>query len=170
MENKKLSNYFAYLSIVSVTVWLGAYITRLLLTYNLFKEGELVLKSFIDNTNAPALLQVLSPLVYLTFVTFCVFIISLTFYLLTAKVKFKENGWLFIIVMIVYLTLPFEIFLMTFDYKLMILYAAKNFDLNVSLPLIIDRLQSLSGFSVILVLCYLTIPYFLIFKPFSKSK
>jgi len=170
MKNKNLSNSFVYLSLVSGAVWLGAYITRLILSYNLFKEGELFVKSFIDSTNAPGILQVLSPLVYLTSVTFCVFIICFTCYLLSSGVKIKENGWLFIIVIIVYLTLPFEIFLMTVDYKLMILYAAKNFDLNASLPLIIDRLQSLGSFSVILVLCYLTIPYFLIFKPFSKSK
>ena len=47
MKNNKLSNIFAYLSISFGAIWLGAYITRLILTYNLFKEDELVLKNFI---------------------------------------------------------------------------------------------------------------------------
>lgn len=168
MKKKNLSNSFAYIALVFGAIWLGAYITRLILTYNLFEEDELILKSFIDNTNAGGIFQALSPIVYITSLTYVIFIISFTVFLISAGIKLKESGWLFIIVCIIYFTLPFEIFLMTIDYKLILLYTSKNFDSVASLQLIIERLQLFSSIPVIIILCYLTIPYFLIFKPLTS--
>jgi len=170
MKNKKISNVLAFASLVFGALWLGAYVTRLILTYNLFKEGELVLKYFVNNTNITGIFQAFEPLYYITFITYPIFIICFTLFLFSSGLSFKENGWLFITSIIIYFTLPFEAILMAIDYKIIVMNLAGNFDSEVTLTLITERLEILGGFSVILILCYLSIPYFLIFRPFSLKE
>ncbi len=170
MKNKKLSNLFAFSSSVLGALWLGAYVTRLMLTYNLFKEGELVLKNFINNANIVGVFQAFEPLYYITFISYLIFVICFTLFLIFSKLSFKKNGWLFIVSIIIYFTLPFEVILMAIDYKIILMSIAGNFNSELILALIIERLQILDGFSVILILCYLSIPYFLIYRPFSKKE
>jgi hypothetical protein len=170
MKNKKLSYPFAFASSIFGVLWLGAYVTRLILTYNLFKEGELVLKNFINNSNIVGVFRAFEPLYYITFITYLIFIICFTLFLISAKLNYKKNGWLFIVSIIVYFTLPFEVILMAIDYKIILMSLAGNFNSELILALMIERLQILDGFSVILILCYLSIPYFLIFRPFSKKE
>lgn len=170
MKNKKLSSYLAFASAVFAAIWLGAYITRLILTYNLFEEGELVLKYFVNDTNISGIFQAFEPLYYITFITYVVFIFCFTLFLVLSGLPFKKNGWLFIISLIIYFTLPFEIVLMTIDYRIISLYLSGNYDSGSVLKLVIERLQVLGGFSVILILCYLSIPYFLILRPFSAKE
>jgi len=170
MKNKKLANLLAYASLVFGALWLGAYLTRLILTYNLFKEEELILKYFVNNTNITGIFQAFEPLYYITFITYLIFIICYTLFLISARLSFKQNGWLFITSIIIYFTLPFEVILMGIDYKIIEMNLAGNFNSEETLKLIIERLEILDGFSVILILCYLSIPYFLIFRPFSIKK
>jgi hypothetical protein len=170
MKNKKLSNLFAFSALLFGALWLGTYITRLILTYNLFREGELVLKKFINNSNISGIFQAFEPLYYISFVTYVILVICFTLFLISFELKLKENGWLFIISVIIYFTLPFEAILMAIDYKIILLYLTGNIDSELTLSLILDRLQTLGGFSVIIILCYLSIPYFLVFKPFSLKE
>ena len=168
MKNKnKLSFLFGYLALASGSIWFGAYIARLLTTYQMFEETELVLKNFINSTNLPAIVEVLSPLVILTFISYLILIVSFTLFLIFCHVKLKENGWLFIIALIIYITLPLESILLVTDYKLMVLFINEQFSSEKVLELVIERISKLSSFPIIHILSYLTIPYFLIFKPFT---
>ncbi len=81
--------------------------------------------------------------------------------------KFKENGWLLIVSLIIFLTLPLESILLMIDYKLIVLFLNEQFASEDVLKLIIERITMLSSFPIILLLSYLSIPYFLVFKPFT---
>jgi hypothetical protein len=94
-------------------------------------------------------------------------IISFTIFLLTSDFKLKENGWLFIIAAIIYITLPFEAILLINDYKLVVLFLNEQFGSEKVIELITDRQYRLNSFPIILILSYLSIPYLLIFKPFT---
>ena len=107
------------------------------------------------------------PLVNLTFYSYIVMIISFTLFLISSRIKLKENGWLLIVALIIYLTLPFESLLLMIDYKLIVLFLNEQFGSEQILALIIERISKLSSFPIILLLSYLTIPYFLVFKPFT---
>jgi len=168
---KILSSMFGFLALASGSLWFGAYIARLLVTYQMFEPNELSLKSYIGNSNLPSIFQTVFPLVSLTLFSYLVMIVSFTIFIISTDLKLKENGWLFIISMIVYLTLPLETVLLSIDYKLFIIFINEQFSSNDILKLIIERITILSSFPVILILCYLTVPYFLVVKPFSiKSK
>ena len=63
----KLSSVFGYLALTSGSIWFGAYIARLVATYQMYEETEPVFKTFINSTNLPAIVEILAPLIYLTF-------------------------------------------------------------------------------------------------------
>ena len=170
-KRNKFSSIFGFLALASGSIWFGAYIARLLTTYHMFEPTEPVLKDFITSNNLSAIIQTTFPLVNLTFFAYLILVISFTLFLIFTQLKLKENGWLFIISMIIYFTLPFEAILLTIDYKLIVLFINEQFASEEVLKLIIERITLLSSFPIILLLSYFSIPFFLVVKPFTiKSK
>jgi hypothetical protein len=168
-KENTITKIFAYISFTSGSIWLGAYISRLLTTYQMFEATELKLKSYITDSNISSIFQTTYPLVNLSIFSYLIMIFSFTIFLTLTKIKFKENGWLFIITMIIYITLPFEIILLLIDYKLFIIFMNEQFTSELILQLVTERITMLSSFPIILLLSYLSIPYFLIFKPYTKN-
>ena len=168
-KENTITKIFAYISLTSGSIWLGAYISRLLTTYQMFEATELKLKSYITDSNISSIFQTTYPLVNLSIFSYLVMTISFTIFLMLTKIKLKENGWLFIITMIIYITLPFEIILLLIDYKLFIIFMDEQFTSELILQLVTERITMLSSFPIILLLSYLSIPYFLIFKPYTKK-
>ena len=166
-KNNNLSLLFGYMALTSGSIWFGAYVSRLLTTYQMFEETEFALKNYITNENISAIFQTTFPLVNLTFYSYIIMIISFTLFLILSGLKLKENGWLLIVSLIIFLTLPLESLLLITDYKLIDLFMNEQFVSEHILKLIIERMSKLSSFPIILILSYFTIPYFLIFKPFT---
>jgi len=106
---KTVPRIFAFIAIVSSALWLGSYVVRLILSYNLFLENNFILKEFVTQENLQAILLSLAPTIVLSSVLYLVFITGFTVFLFTSSISLKRNGWLFIIAAIIYLTLPFEI-------------------------------------------------------------
>ena len=133
----------------------------------MFEETEFVLNNYINSTNLSAIIQTTFPLVNLTFYSYILMIISFTLFLIFSKLKLKKNGWLLIVSLIIYLTLPFESLLLLIDYKLIVLFLNQQFNSEKVLVYIIERMSNLNSFPIILVFSYLAIPFFLVFKPFT---
>jgi len=169
-NSNKLATVFSILALSSGSIWFGSYVSRLLITYQMFESTETVLKSYITNDNLQAIIQTNYPLVNLTFFSYIIFIVSFTIFLIATKLKLKENGWLLIVASIIYLTLPFECILLSIDLKLIRLFFHEQFASNKILELIVERISLLSSFPIILILSYLSIPFFLIVKPFKLNK
>ena len=168
---KTVPKIFAFIAVVSSALWLGSYVVRLILSYNLFLENDFVLKEFVSQENLQAVLLSLAPTIILSSVLYFVFITGFTLFLFTSRIRLKRNGWLFIIAVIIYLTLPFEIYLIVkIDYKLIMAFSSGIDDANSFLSLMIDRFKVLGSFPIILIWCYITIPYFLLFRPFTISE
>ena len=171
MKNKKLSvDLTAFLALLSGSIWLGVYILRMFISYVLFDvDMNLVINPDMQNING--YLLAFTPAVNTTFIVYTIFITTFTLFLITSKISLKENGWLFIITLIVYITLPFEVYLMTIDYKIILqLDFAAAVDSNYIISLIRDRFENLSSFPVIIILSYCSAYFFLIFKPFMRKK
>jgi len=166
-NSNKLATVFSILALSSGSIWFGSYVSRLLITYQMFESTETVLKSYITNDNLQAIIQTNYPLVNLTFFSYIIFIVSFTIFLIATKLKLKENGWLLIVASIIYLTLPFECILLSIDLKLISLFLNEQFASKKVLELIVERISVLNSFPIILILSYLAIPFFLIVKPFK---
>lgn len=162
------SKIFAFVSISSGSVWLGSYLARLFLNYQLFEGPGLVLKSYVTPDNIHGILYTLLPSVIVTFFSFILMVLFFILFLISSKLSLKISGWLFIICILLFVTLPFEVYLMLIDYKLILGLISGSFDSQYMLTLIRNRIQNLSSFPIVELFCYLSFYYFIVFQPLTK--
>lgn len=167
----KLSKTFLYIAALSCALWVGAYVLRLLVIYDLYEfDGtNLFLREFYNNNLHPVLNSFLS-IFSTTLILYPVFIIFFILFLITSKINLRRNGWLFMIIVLVFVTMPFEIYLMTYDYSIFsMIYNNSGFNVTAVFDLITKRIQVLNTFPIIEILCYCAILFLAIFRPFTKE-
>ena len=164
-----ISKTFAVLSLIAGSIWIGSYLTRLFAVYQIFEGPDLIIKSYINDSNRDGILFALLPIFVVHFVAFIIMIISTSLFFLTSKLNLRNNGWLFIIVVAVIITLPFELYLMLIDYKVIIALNNGSFDGIIMISLLRDRIKDLSSFSIVALLTYISFFYFIVFQPLTKN-
>lgn len=171
INKKQLNQLITYLLSLIFVLWLGIYTARLLVTYQLFEPVDLSLRNLFINFDLNPIFNSFYPLIISSIVLYLTLIILFILYLVTTDLKIKENGWLLIIALIIFVTCPFELFLVYKDLKLInTILEIPNINFNIILTQIRDRLTILSNFSVIEVFSYFIIIYLVIFKPLQKRK
>lgn len=166
----KISSSFLYICFLSGILWLGGYICRLMVTYQLFEAKDFILKQYVNDQNLYGILYTISSAVTFTFIMFIAFIITFVLFLLTSKLSLKENGWLFVITLILIVTAPFEIYLMTIDYKIISKVFFSIFNEKEILGLFIKRFKVLSSFSLIEIFSYFIIIFLYLFQPLKMKQ
>ncbi len=156
------------LTICFFSVWLGGYIARLIAVYPLFDPIELTVKSFYVS-HLESVFYTLLPLIILNLISFSCFLITFILFLFSSKLNLKSNGWLFIIVLIVFITAPFEIYLSVIDYKIIKTILNNINDVNSILEMVRERMVKLSSFSLIEVFSYLAVIFLALFQPLTKK-
>ncbi len=171
MENlKKSSKLILFISLLSGILWLGGYTARLLITFQLFEPKDWVFKQYINTANLTGIYITLTPVITFTLITYLIFIICFTLFLIVSKVNLKTEGWLLIIALIIFITAPFELYLMTIDLKIVTNLTNSNFVLDKVTQLIIKRMSLLSNFSLIEIFSYLGIIFLVVLKPLRLKK
>lgn len=165
-----LSKTFLFTSILLGSLWMGGYLLRLVVFYQLFEAEEFVLRSFLNIENLPGIFMILRSAVAMTLILFPLFILSYISFLFSSKINLKQNGWLFIITILIFITLPFEIYLMTIDYDIVFKINYSNFRTDDVLNLVIKRFKVLSSFPIIELICYFSVIYLMIFQPLKIKK
>ena len=169
---KNLNNFSKIVLLFTViffTVWLGGYIARQIAVYQLFEPVELNLKTFYNPGNLSSAFSILIPLIISNLITYICFLLLFLIFIITSKLNFRLNGWLFIITLIIIITAPFEIYLSLVDYKIIQLGLASINESNSILELIKERLTKLNSFSLIEIFSYSAIIFLALFKPLSKT-
>jgi hypothetical protein len=164
-----ISKVFAVLALIFASIWVGSYVSRLFLIYRLFEGPDLVLKNYINNQNINGILTSILPSILVHFVSFITMILTTFVFYFTSKIKLRFNGWLFIILIAVLITTPFEIYLMTIDYKTITLINSGLFNSDAVVGLLRSRIKDLSSYSIVAILTYLSFYYFLVFQPLTKK-
>ena len=167
-EQNILNKIVALLAVLSGSIWLGSYAERMIISYQLF-DIDMNIMPYVSQQNLSGILVTITPGVYTTFILYIFFIIAFTIFLLSSKISLRQNGWLFIIAVIIYLTLPFEAYLLTIDYKIISAFSFSDvIDAEYLISLFKERFKTLSSFPIIIFLSYCSSIYFLLFKPFTK--
>lgn len=170
MKNISLiSKIFAVLSLIAGAIWVGAYLSRLFLVYQLFEGPDLILKSYINNENVNGILFSILPSIVVHFIAYIIMFLTTIIFYVTSKISLRFNGWLFIILIAILLTMPFEIYLMLIDYKIIMMLNSASFDSNTVINLLRDRIKDLSSYSIVAILTYLSFYYFIVFQPLTKK-
>ena len=163
----KLALYICFLTGI---LWLGSYVARLTLIYQLFQGNDFTLKSVFNNQNLPGVFITLNSAAILTAILYTIFIVTFVIFLISSHINLKENGWLLVATIIINLTIPFEVILMRNDYRIFSLIQSGNIDPNQILVYTVDRFKILGSFPIIEVLCYFSIIYLILFKPLKLVK
>lgn len=165
------SKLTAALSVSAGGIWAGAYLVKIFVMYQFFITGEMNLKSQFVDVQTDIGIQILAPVFITSFISYIIAVLTFILFLASSKLNLKKNGWLFITTVIVAITLPFEVFLMMTDYKIIVLLLRESFNPDVVLTLFKQRLSLLSSFSPIIILSYISIVFMIIFKPLTlKAK
>jgi hypothetical protein len=165
-----ISKIFAVLSLISGAIWVGAYLSRLFLVYQLFEGPDLILKSYITNENVNGILFSILPSFVVHFIAYIIMFLTTIIFYVTSKISLRFNGWLFIILIAIIITMPFEIYLMLIDYKIIMMLNNGSFDSNTVINLLRDRIKDLSSYSIVAILTYLSFYYFIVFQPLTKKE
>ncbi|MEW6194770.1 MAG: hypothetical protein AB1521_06430 [Bacteroidota bacterium] len=97
-----------------------------------------------------------------------VFLLLLVLFVALSRLELKKNGWLFISIAIVFITSPFEIYLLSIDYNIIDQIMDNNFDHLKVFDLLKKRIEVLSSFSLIEIFAFFGIIYLSIFRPLTK--
>lgn len=177
MKNFKIvSKILFYFFFASISIWIGSTLVKTFVFYNMFQpEQNLPLKTYLmidKSLNIEVIKGILFTIYPITLITFASFISACLFLILTLVIErpsLKEQGWLFITCVLVFLLSPFEIYLMNFDYKLLQLIPQVNYDANIAIELIRNRLSKLNTFPMVELFSFIGILYFLIFQPLTHK-
>lgn len=166
----KFSKIFLFLFASSGVIWIGSYITRLSLFYHLFQATEYQLKDFVTDQNIGGIFETLIAAVSINLVFYVIMIIAFIFFLISGKINLKQHGWLFISMVLIIFTAPFEIYLLSIDYQIVINVFQGNFNSKEILTLVIKRFTILSSFPIVEILAYFAVLYLFLFQPLSGSR
>jgi hypothetical protein len=148
---------------------MGSYLLRMILSYQLFNETITSYRGFIKDQNLGGILSALNPAVITTIILFAVFLVFYFLFLVTSGLNLRKNGWLFIITILVVVTAPFEIYLMTFDFQIYSKVSSGIFQNSEIITLLMKRLKNLSSFPFIEILSYCAVIFLAVFKPLTRE-
>lgn len=164
-----VSKIFLFLAILFFSIFLGGYIARQMLIYQLFEQNGIDFKSMYNEQNLGLIYTTLLPVLILNLVSYGTFLISSILFTVTSKIKIKYEGWLFAIIIILVITTPFEIYLSTIDLKIVSLIMSNSAPVNAISELIKERMTVLSSFSLIEVFSFTAIIFLYLFQPLRKK-
>lgn len=167
--NKNYAKISLFILIVSIIFWLGGSIYRAIIAYTLFEPFSLVVKSEITYDILRQTLKLIGNVNVYILISYPIVLLSFFLFLKFSKFNLKREGWLFMIMMIVILFLPIEVYLAYLDINFSLMVLFSNFDTNLALSLLIQRIAALGGLPVIGSLCYFTSIWIAIFQPLKKQ-
>ncbi|MBN1638774.1 MAG: hypothetical protein JW866_07395 [Ignavibacteriales bacterium] len=165
----RVAKIFLFFTSVFFVVWLGGYIARQILVYNIF-DNELLLRDKFTLENLTSVFNSSYGILVLNAVSFISFLVFFILFLIFSKLNLRIEGWLFIITAIVLITAPFEIYLLLIDLKIITSVMSGTFDNSNILCLYKERITELSSFSLIEIFSYFGILFMYLFKPLRKIK
>ncbi|HPO56119.1 MAG TPA: hypothetical protein PKY46_08945 [Ignavibacteriaceae bacterium] len=165
----KTAKIFLFLLASSTVIWLGNSISRMFFTYNIFQSPDLVLKPFLSENTLKLIFVIHQPMVSISIFAYFAMIAFLILFIITSHLKLRENGWLFISLILVFITAPFEIFLIVKDFDLLMSLFYTDYDLTHVMKIILQRYSVMGSFIILEVLAYFAVIFLFILQPLTKK-
>ncbi|MGB9664195.1 MAG: hypothetical protein ACPL25_04650 [Ignavibacteria bacterium] len=166
--NKTSTKIYLFILIIAVIFWLGGSIYRAIVAYTLFEPFSLIVKSEITYDILRQTLKLIGNINVYLLISYPLVLIFFTLFVKSSKAKLRNEGWLFMTTMILILFSPIEVYLSYLDLNYTILVLFSDFDTNIALSLLIQRIAALGGLPAIGFLCYFTSIWFAIFQPLKR--
>ena len=170
MQNlTKSTKLFLFITMLFFALWIGGYVLRHMVIYQLFEPENPSLKINYTSKILPDILYIIFPIFVFNIVSYAVFIISFLVFIFISKISLKREGWLLISCIVIAICAPFEIYLLTKDYEIARVINSQDFNPLIVINLIHERLVVLSSFSLIEIMSSVGIIFLCVFQPLKKS-
>lgn len=166
---KHFINLIILVIAIGAIFWLGGLNVRALVANELFESGTLEWRNNLAPDFYSAYFGIIAMSSILTLISYTMVLIFTVLYILIAKPKLKENGWLMASLILFFVFVPVEIYTSFYDFKFVIEYFFYSADYYYLKELLVKRITALSGMPVIAIFCYYTIIALLIWKPMKKK-
>lgn len=172
MENQnKISKTFLFITVLSFVIFLGSYLTKLNLLSQFFDAETMNLKSIYEGGDLSLVMKSLLPSFSVSMISFIAFVLFFIMYIVVTKINLRNEGWLFITIIILVITVPIEIFLLIkFDLPIISELMQVSIRYDYILSLMKNRITILGPFPLILLFSYFVLIYLSLFKPLQKNK
>ena len=158
-----------FLLTLSVIFWIGGSIYRAIIAYTLFEPFSLIIKSELTYETLRQTLVLIGNINVYLIISYPLTLILTVLFLKFSRVNLKNEGWLFMTILILAIFFPVEVYLSYLDTNYAIMVLLSEFDTNQALSLLIQRISALGGLPAIGFLCYLTIFWLIAFKPLKRK-
>jgi len=165
----KVAKFALFALTVGTIFWLGGINIRAAIGNELLEPGTLNFKQGFPPDAERTIFNLLAKSSIFTIISYIVVFISGIIYLVTTRLKFKENGWLLMSAILFYLFTPVEFYTTYLDTKFVLLWFYSSPSFTELRELFINRVSALSGLPVIALLCYYTIIGLIIWRPLTKK-
>ncbi|HOJ37580.1 MAG TPA: hypothetical protein PLI27_00600 [Ignavibacteriales bacterium] len=173
-RNSIFSNILLFIYIISLSFWSIATILKAFVVFNFFQPlNNLPLKSAFLNTNDSQIVffikhltEFIEPLIFLSVYAFFIALFFFILYIIIFRINIKNNGWVFISLIILVFMTGFKLYLSQFDFKILNFQNYGITDIINYYRLIVNKIPNFifGEFLIGMVLLYMAI-----FKPLVKK-
>jgi hypothetical protein len=154
---------------VAVIVWLGAVNVRAMIGYELFHTGTLEFISTLDPAVEREVMHLVSYASLVVDGGYIVVLLSAVLFLWSTPLVLKEQGWLMMSAVLLFVFMPVEFYTIYLDAKFIMMEIFGNPAVEELRTIFLKRFTALSGLPVIALLCYYTVIPLIVWKPFTKK-
>ncbi len=171
---KPITKFFLTIFIFSAIIWLGAGIMKNIQIEHLIEFGTVQFKQTLVPEVERAAYNSIAEYSIVVFISYPIALFFGIGYIVTTRRTFKEHGWLLMSAILFFIFVPVELYSFVLDWKIVGLNYTKyashggSWELEEFRKAFLLRLNALAGLPFIAQLCYYTIPFLVIFKPFKK--
>ncbi len=134
----------------------------------LLNFGTVEFRGALDPAVERSAYDVIAQYSIISFISYPAVILCGIGYLLTTHRSLKQDGWLLMSAILLFLFVPVELYCFWLDWKIVGLNYWGEWELEEFRKAFLNRTTALAGLPLIAQLCYYTIPVIVLFKPFRK--
>src|SRR4030095_6372192 len=154
--------------IFAAVFWLGAINIRALIGNELLNYDQFYFRTSIPPDRENTLFQMITNASIVIVISYFFVLVSAIWFMVTTKLKMRENGWLFMSAILFFIFVPAEVYTCILDIKFMLLFLSNPPNHDELLEIFGERLGALSGVPIIALFCYYSIIPIAVFKPLRK--
>ncbi len=163
------SKVFLTLLVFFAVIWLGASAMKNYHGGSLLTFGTVEFRPSLDRETEERTYRLLAEYSVLTLSIYPFLLLSAAGYLRTTRRSMKQQGWLLMSAILLFLFVPLELYCGWLDWKLIGLHYWGEWPLEEFRKAFLARVTALAGLPLIAQLCYWTIPVILWMKPFQHK-
>lgn len=160
---------FFALFVISAAAWLTLIVLKNLEIGTLIEFGTVQFRTGLTIEQERASYAVLAEHSLTAAAVYVFVIVSAALYLGTMQRLVRNEGWLLMSAILLFIFIPVEIYCFWLDWKLIGLQYWGEWPIEEFRTAFMNRLTALAGLPFIAQLCYFTIPLIVIFKPLRRT-